>query len=185
MRKNIWSAITIIALSLFSNSMQAQATRPITTAVPFLLISSDARASGLADQGVATSSDAYSQQWNPSKYVFSQRKIQAAISYTPYLAKLVNDIGLLTVSGAYKIDERSFVSGGLRYFSLGEIEFTSAEQSSLSVGGVSVVNVQKPNEMCLDFSYGLKLNPNISGAVTARYIRSDLKLADANREKSM
>ena len=176
MKKNVWSASVILMLLCNSVTVKAQVNRAITTAVPFLLISSDARASGLADQGVATSPDAYSQQWNPSKYVFSDRKIKTAISYTPYLGKLVNDIGLLTLAGAYKIDERSVVSGGLRYFSLGEIEFTN--NTGVSIGGTQVTNIQKPNEMCLDASYALKLSPNLSGAVTARYIRSDLKLQE-------
>ena len=68
--------------------------RVITTGVPFLLIASDARAAGLGDMGVATSADTYSQQWNPSKYAFSETKSGFGISYTPYLSKLVNDIFL-------------------------------------------------------------------------------------------
>ena len=71
-----------------------QDTRVITTGVPFLLIASDARAAGMGDMGVATSPDAYSQQWNPSKYAFSETKSGIAVSYTPYLSKLVNDIFL-------------------------------------------------------------------------------------------
>jgi len=50
----------------------SQDRRVITTAVPFLMISADARASGLGEQGVATTPDAFSQHWNPSKYVFSE-----------------------------------------------------------------------------------------------------------------
>lgn len=38
--------------------------RVITTGVPFLLIAPDARAAALGDMGVATSVDAFSQQWN-------------------------------------------------------------------------------------------------------------------------
>ena len=57
----------ILTLSLvcimLTCKIQAQETnRAITTAVPFLLIAADARAAGLADQGVATSPDAFSQQ---------------------------------------------------------------------------------------------------------------------------
>ena len=81
--------------------------RVITTAVPFLLIASDARASGLGDMGVATSVDTYSQQWNPSKYAFSETKSGFGISYTPYLSKLVNDIFLANVTYFNRINERS------------------------------------------------------------------------------
>ena len=81
--------------------------RVITTGVPFLLIASDARAAGLGDMGVATSVDTYSQQWNPSKYAFSETKSGFGISYTPYLSKLVNDILLANVTYFNRINERS------------------------------------------------------------------------------
>ena len=51
-------------------NLYSQDRRVITTAVPFLMISADARASGLGEQGVATTPDAFSQHWNPAKYVF-------------------------------------------------------------------------------------------------------------------
>ncbi|MCG1037996.1 PorV/PorQ family protein, partial [Polaribacter sargassicola] len=94
----------------------------ITTGVPFLMIASDARAAGMADMGVATSVDAFSQQWNASKYAFSETKSGIGVSYTPYLSKLVNDIFLGNVTYFNRLDERSAFSVGLRYFSLGEIE---------------------------------------------------------------
>ncbi len=67
------SILVFIALFisvLFSNRITAQE-RVISTGVPFLLITPDARAAGMGEQGVATSVDAFSQQWNPSKYLFS------------------------------------------------------------------------------------------------------------------
>ena len=73
----------IILLSTF-NLYSQQERRVITTAVPFLMISSDARASGIGEQGVATSVDNFSQHWNPSKYVFSENSSGIAFSYTPY-----------------------------------------------------------------------------------------------------
>ena len=94
----------IIVLSVFTGKLVAQNivteitpyqdSRVITTGVPFLLIAPDARAAGMGDMGVATSSDAFSQQWNASKYAFSTSKSGFAMSYTPYLSKLVNDIFL-------------------------------------------------------------------------------------------
>jgi hypothetical protein len=92
----------LFLVALISNKSEAQTTtitepdvsdtRVITTGVPFLLIATDARAASMGDIGVATSVDAYSQQWNPSKYAFSEAKSGFAIGYTPYLSKLVNDI---------------------------------------------------------------------------------------------
>jgi len=160
-----------------SASLFAQGQNQITTALPFLQVAADARAGGLADQGVATSPDVFSQQWNSSKYAFSDREFGVGINITPYLTKLVNDIILANLVGYKRLDERSAVAVSFRYFSLGEIEFRqSAEDPGL---------IQKPNSLSLDVSYALKLNDNFSMAVAGRYLRSDLRLqtlegADAN-----
>ena len=142
-------------------------TRVITTGTAFLVIASDARAAGMADQGVATSPDAYSQQWNISKYAFGECNQGLAISYTPYLSQLVNDIFLGNFTYFNKLDDRSAISASFRYFSLGEIEFTD--------DGVNKI-VEKPNELTIDAGYSLKLSNQFSMGVGLRYIRSDLRL---------
>ncbi len=162
-------SIVSIALLFISISVVAQDdSRVITTGVPFLLISSDARASGLGDIGVATSPDTYSQQWNPAKYVFTTKKMGIGISYTPYLAELVNDISLLNANYYNRIDERSAFAFSLRYFGLGEIEL---RQNPEDPG-----EIVKPNEFSLDGSYTLKLSERFAMAVAGRYIRSDLRI---------
>ncbi|WP_353084987.1 type IX secretion system outer membrane channel protein PorV [Flavobacterium sp.] len=164
----------ILLLVCFTNlSIYAQE-RVITTGVPFLLIASDARAAGMADQGVATSADAYSQQWNPAKYAFANDKQGFSISYTPYLTQLVNDISLGQVNYYNRISERSAFATSLRYFSLGEIELRQNFDDP--------ANVVKPNELALDGSYSLKLSDHFSMAVGGRYIRSNLKIADVNSD---
>ncbi|MBN4084867.1 type IX secretion system outer membrane channel protein PorV [Flavobacteriaceae bacterium AH-315-B10] len=142
--------------------------RVITTGVPFLLIASDARAAGMGDMGVATSADAYSQHWNPSKYAFSETKSGIGVSYTPYLSKLVNDIFLANVTYFNRIDERSAFAVSFKYFSLGEIEIVQDEFSEALI--------EKPNELTIDASYSLRLADQFSMAVALRYLRSDLKI---------
>ena len=143
-------------------------TRVITTGAPFLLIATDARAAALGDMGVATSVDTYSQQWNPSKYAFSEAKSGFGISYTPYLSKLVNDIFLGNVTYFNRLNDRSAFAVSLKYFSLGEIELRENEFSEPII--------VKPNELTLDASYSLRLSDQFSMAVALRYIRSDLKI---------
>lgn len=145
--------------------------RVITTGVPFLLIAADARSAGLADQGVATSSDAFSQQYNPAKYAFALKDQGFSVSYTPYLTDLVNDISLGQVTYYNKIDDRMAFAGSLRYFGLGEIELRQNFDDP--------ANVVKPNELALDVSYALKLDERFSMAVAGRYIRSQLRIPDA------
>ena len=145
--------------------------RVITTGVPFVLIGADPRAAGLADIGVATSADAFSQQWNPSKAAFALSKQGIGVTYTPYLGKLVNDVFLGNITYYNRINEQSALGASFRYFSSGEIELReTVDQEPLIV---------KPNEMLFDLTYSLRVSERIALAVTGRYIRSDLKLQTA------
>ncbi len=138
----------------------------ITTAVPFLIINPETRGGGMGDVGVSTSPDGASQHWNPSKYAFIQDKAGVSISYTPWLRALVPDISISYLSGYYKINKMSAVAGSMRYFSLGNIQFTDQF-------GNNTVQFT-PNEFALDFSYSRKLSRRFSAGMGARYINSNL-----------
>jgi hypothetical protein len=174
LKKIILLIIIVFGLQLNAQTTATQVTpnpndsRVITTGVPFLLIASDARAASMGDMGVATSVDAYSQYWNPSKYVFSETKSGFGLSYTPYLSKLVNDISLGNLTYFNRINERSAFAVSLRYFSLGEIEIIQDEFSQALI--------EKPNEMTVDVSYSLRLADQFSMGVALRYLRSDLRI---------
>ncbi|NNC50864.1 MAG: type IX secretion system outer membrane channel protein PorV [Flaviramulus sp.] len=168
--------IVLIMAFAFMLKLNAQETiifpnqdrRVITTGVPFLLIAPDARAAAMGDMGVATPVDAFSQQWNSAKYVFSETKSGIGVSYTPYLSKLVNDIFLGNVTYFNRIDERSAFALSLKYFSLGDIEFVTDEFSEALI--------QRPNEFTIDASYALRLSDQFGMSVAMRYLSSDLKL---------
>ncbi len=157
-------------LIAFTFAGMAQENRVITTAVPFLTIAADARAAGMGDMGVATSTDAFSQQWNPAKFAFAESKMGIGVSYTPYLESIITDISLLSGSFFNKINDQSAFAFSLRYFTLGEIEL---RQFANDPGTLA-----KPNELSLDGSYSLKLSPTFSMAVGGRFIRSNLKLPE-------
>lgn len=146
--------------------------RVIVTGVPFVLITPDARAAGMGDIGVSTTPDAYSQQWNPAKYPFSEVEKGIGISYTPYLSKLVNDIFLGNLTYYKKIGERGAWGTSLKYFSLGDIQFNEVNSGTIVSQGL-----ERPNELTLDLSYSLKLSEQFAMSVAGRYIRSDLKLS--------
>ena len=160
------AALIIILSWQYSNAQQDS--RVITTGVPFLMVAADARAAGLGDQGVATSPDAFSQQWNPAKYAFATDKQGFTASYTPYLTDLVNDISLGQATYYNRINERSAFGVSLRYFGLGEIE--------LRQNADDPAQIVKPNELAIDGSYALKLGERFSMAVAGRYIRSALRI---------
>ncbi|PQB04986.1 type IX secretion system outer membrane channel protein PorV [Aureitalea marina] len=150
--------------------------RVITTGVPFVLIAADARSAGIADIGVTSSADAFSQQWNPAKYAFALDQQGIGITYTPYLSQLVNDIFLGNLVYYNRINERSAFALSFRYFSLGEIELRETiDQEPL---------LQSPNELTFDVSYSLRLSDQFSLAVAGRYLRSDLKIQAAIEDAS-
>lgn len=176
MRAFTFFTINFVLGSLLSFAQNSN--RVITTGVPFLLITADARAAGMGDLGVATSVDNHSQYWNPAKYVFSSNKKGFGLSYTPYLSKLVDDIFLGNITYYNKVDERSSWATSIRYFSLGEIQFNDFIGGSIIDQGM-----ERPSELTLDLSYSLKLSPEFSMAVAGRFIFSDLKIA-ANSDNS-
>ena len=138
----------------------------ITTAVPFLSISPDARAGGMGDIGVSTSADINSIHWNASKLAFNEKKTGFSVSYTPWLKALVNDMFIAYVSGYSKMKGGQAIGGSLRYFSLGNITFTDANGNT--------IRDFKPNEFSLDAAYSRKLSDYFSGGITLRYIHSNL-----------
>ncbi|MBC8767655.1 type IX secretion system outer membrane channel protein PorV [Arenibacter sp. BSSL-BM3] len=168
--------LSILFLLVILGKVSAQEDRVITTAVPFLTIAADARASGMGDMGVATSTDAFSQQWNPAKFAFAERKMGIGLSYTPYLESIITDIALLSANFHNKINDRSAFALSIRYFTLGEIELRqfAGDQARLA----------KPNELAFDGSYSLKLSETFSMAVAGRFISSNLKLPDNGSEDS-
>ena len=170
MKKYLYLPIFTLLMSL--TILGQNNSRVITTGVPFLLITPDARSAGMGELGVATSADVYSQQWNPAKYVFAEKSQGLGVSYTPYLSKLVDDIFLANITYYTKNTERSAWGASLKYFSLGDIQFNDLVANTIVQQGI-----ERPNELTLDISYGLKLNEKFSLAVAGRFIRSDLKLS--------
>ncbi|NHM01062.1 type IX secretion system outer membrane channel protein PorV [Flavobacterium difficile] len=168
--KNLIKLLPILLVAQFTKAQD----RVITTGVPFLLIAADARSAGLADMGVATSTDAYSQQYNPSKYAFSKQQQGFSMSYTPYLTSIANDISLGQITYFNRFNDRMAFAGSLRYFGLGDIEL----RNSFDDPGRTV----SPNELAIDGSYSLKLSPDFAMGIAGRYIRSNLKIPDANTD---
>ncbi len=154
---------SVLATAVFSQNT----IHPIPVAVPSLQIAPDARGGGMGDIGAATMPDVYSQYWNAAKYPFVGSNAGFAISYTPWLSKLVGDIDLIYLSGYSKFgnDKLNTISASLRYFSLGNVMITDSK-------GDFWQNVS-PHELAFDAAYSRKLSETFSGGVTLRYIRGD------------
>lgn len=175
--KKLTSIFSLFVLGFFSTQFMANAQsgllvgqdttrRPITTAVPFLTISPDARAGGMGDLGVATSPDANATYWNPAKLAFLEDQWGASLSYTPWLRQLVNDMYLSYLTGYYKIDDLQAVGVSMSYFNLGSIQFTTDRGD--------IIRDFTPRELSVSATYSRKLSETFSMAVAGRYIHSNL-----------
>ena len=138
----------------------------INTAVPFLRIAPDSRSGAMGDAGIAISPDAYAQIWNSSKLAFVESPYGLSFTYVPWLRELINDMNLAYVSGYYKIDDMQTIGASLRYFSMGNINFT--DNGGNNIGSYS------PHELAVDASYNRKLSKNFSLGLAGRFIFSNL-----------
>jgi hypothetical protein len=138
----------------------------INTAVPFLRIAPDARSAAMGDVGIGLSPDANAVFWNTAKLPFAANNLSVAVTYTPWLRELVNDIYLASLGGYYKVDENQALTVGLRYFSLGSITFTSATGST--IGDFN------PQEFVLDAGYARKLAEHFSVGLNLGFVYSNL-----------
>jgi hypothetical protein len=163
-------AAVLLLLVIGGGDLMAQTANQLnvtTTAVPFLRISPDARAGGMGDLGVATTPDAASSFYNLAKTPFAKKDIGIGLTYTPWLKDLgLNDVYLLAASGYKKLDENSALSLGIRYFSLGNIQFTDYNGNELGSG--------HPREFSFDLGYSRKLGDKLAIALAGRYIYSNL-----------
>ena len=169
-KKLLVAALVLMAANTYGQNYIGQdysaSPNVITTAVPFVSISPDARGGSMGDCGVSSEADMYSMHYNPAKYVYLKDKLSFGLGYSPWLRNLVSDMNLAYLAGAYKINERSAVAGSLRYFSCGEIDFRDVNNNELGK--------YSPNEWALDATYSRMLGDYLAGAVSGRFIYSHL-----------
>src|SRR5919112_383196 len=163
------SAALFFALSITTQlkSQDNNTINVVTSAVPLLRISPDARAGGMGDVGIATSPDANASFWNLAKAPFATSRTSIAATYTPWLKDLgLNDVYLASLAGYHQIDEEQAVSASIRYFSLGNIQFTDFAGNDLQSF--------RPREYSVDLGYSRKLSENLGAGIALRYINSNL-----------
>lgn len=158
--------ITITIVLLIDTQSFTQRINVVTTAVPFLRISPDARAGGMGNVSVATAPDANAIFYNLAKIPFNTTRSSIALTYTPWLKDVVNDVYMVNMAGYYKLDDVQAASAAVRYFNLGSIAFTDFQGNSLGQG--------RPRELSIDLGYARKLSDQLSLGITLRYINSSL-----------
>lgn len=153
MKKNV----TLLILVCFSN-LSAQQGNVIIARDGFLSIAKDARAAGQGDIGVATSADTFSQFWNPSKYVFSDKKFEMGVTQILANRAELNEFSQLSVTFFNKPDERSAYALSVRNYG-----YTIGQFVEFGV-------LQATLELSIDGSYTLRLNNEFAMSISGRFI---------------
>lgn len=160
-----------VLLLVFAETSFAQSGKenPITTAVPFLRLASDAKAAAMGDVGMATNPDANSMFYNGAKTAFNTNNYGIGLTYTPWLSELdIKNLYQLSFAGFYKLGDNEAVSFGVRNFSQGT--FTSTNELGDQVGTF------RPSNLAIEAGYSRKLTTKMGVGINLRYIHS--KLAD-------
>ncbi len=165
--KLVAALMFVAGISPVKAQTESEPINVVTTAVPFLRISPDARAGGMGDLGLATTPDVNSGFWNLSKTPFNKKQSAVGVTYTPWLKDLgLNDVYLLSFAGYHKLDELQALSTSVRYFSLGNIQFTDGAGNDFGEG--------RPRELGVDVGYSRKLSDRMGLGIALRYINSNL-----------
>ncbi len=165
--------VVLLGGAISVSNAQSNKINVVTSAVPFLRITPDARSGGMGDAGIATSADANSSFSNLAKTPFNSSKAGLAINYVPWLRDLaINDVYLASMAGFIKIDDEQAISASLRYFSLGSIQFTDNLGNDLQTF--------RPREFAIDAGYSRKLSAKSSLGIGLRYINSNLASGTVN-----
>jgi len=139
--------------------------RTITTGASFLLLSPDARTTGVAEASTGLLPDANSVFTNAAKLNFAGDK-GISFSYTPWMRQLVKDEHMGYLSAFHRLSWREVLGVSFKYLDMGEINFRD-EMGNLS---------QRYNagEVSIDASYSRLLGDHFAMALTARYVHSNL-----------
>jgi hypothetical protein len=165
--------VMLLGVVITASNAQTRRINVVTSAVPFLRITPDARTGAMGDVGIATLPDANSSFSNLAKTPFNTNKAGVALNYVPWLRDLaVNDVYLASLAGFYKIDDQQAISASLRYFSLGSIQFTDNNGGELAT--------YRPREFAFDAGYSRKLSSKNSLGIALRYISSNLAKGNYN-----
>jgi hypothetical protein len=171
--KNVFRAFLFYIIVSSSISTLGQTGNPVERpAVPFLQISPDARSAAMGEAGAATMPDANSQNINPSKLAFIEPEYGFSLAYSPWLKSLVPDMYLSYLSAYYRLSDRTTIGASIRYFSMGEVQLTDANQQSLGS--------YRPNDFAIDATMARRFGNSFSLGASLRYIQSGVTAAPLN-----
>ena len=137
----------------------------LTTAVPFLQIEPDSRASGMGMTGVAVADNAYAPFWNPAGLA-GQQGTEVSFTHAPWLPALGANLSYEHLSAKHGLGSAGTLGGHLTYFDLGEQIATDDQGNPL--GNFSSY------ELAAGLSYGYPVTDKFAVGTGARVVYSNL-----------
>lgn len=160
MKKILFSLTALVLLPVLS--VQAQVG---ITAVPFLQIEPDSRATGMGNTGVAVADNASAIFWNPAGLAF-QNQNQISVTHANWLPAFNADLFYDYLVGTYHVDGIGTIGGHITFLNLGEQIRT--DETGLELGRFNSF------EISAGLSYGFRISENFSLGTGLRYIYSSL-----------
>ncbi|MBI3111534.1 MAG: type IX secretion system outer membrane channel protein PorV [Ignavibacteriales bacterium] len=172
MVKNIFGLVLAVLIA----SAEIVTAQVSTSAVPFLLIAPNSRASGMGEAGVALADDASASFWNPAGLAFQQGS-ELSISHANWLpAFQLSDLFIDYL--VYRRDMPELdgtVAASLTYLNLGEFNRTENDPT--------VLETFKAYEFALTVGYATKLSEGLGVGINGRFIHSRLAPFGTAEEK--
>jgi hypothetical protein len=179
MKKLVLVVLAIVSFVIDSKlyaqlqGVDSQGRLVITSAVPFLRVNPDGRSGAMGDVGMALSPDANAVFSNTARMAFMETDYGVSLTFVPWLRGIANDVYMADLVGYYNIKKKQTIAASLRYFSLGQIQFTDINGTEL--------NSVRPVELAFDLNYARQLTDRFGLAIGLRYINSNLGSTDTDR----
>jgi Type IX secretion system protein PorV len=173
MLNRIFCVGAVLCASVFYTTSQAQTItgrdttyRAVTTGVPFMTFTPDARSAAMGDAGAALSPDVNSTYWGAAKLAASNKDYGVAMSYTPWLRNITEDMYFAYLSGFKKIGKNQAFGASIMYFDHGL--FQARTNIGVNAGDFYA------NEFYGSIAYSRKLSDNFSMGLNVKYMNSNL-----------
>ncbi len=164
----------VIATCLFA-TLSASAQTSASSAVPFLLISPNARSSAMGEAGTGMADQIDATFWNIGGLAY-QKNTQLSLTYSKWLPQFNADLHYSYLSGStYVPDLSGSVSGQITFLDLGEFQQTFENGSQ---GGRF-----RSLEFALGVGYSTKIAEDLGAGIQARYIQSNLSTVPVGQEQ--
>lgn len=174
-RKLILSILSI-GLCCAKFAFAGEEIKTTTSAVPFLLIAPDSRASGMGENGVAIADNVWAVYWNPAGLAF-QTGSELGLTHANWLPGLgLADLWIAHLAYKQAVEELDgTVAGQITYLSYGEIIRTGDT-------GPEQLGVFTSYEFAIAAGYSTKISENTGIGINARLIHSHLSPFGTGKE---